>query len=323
MSSPTVNDILNLARSCAGDDAVAGGDQWPNSLLLPLFQQSWREYFRLIAALGMNRGYAFWYTIIPANTNQYQLAVPVSSIVKVEEASPGTAIPVSTSSFSNSTLTVNTSSPHGLGPGSYVIPISLAFSQAGNNQLWCVTTTPSPTQFTIAGSYFSTGSGGPNGSIYPVTNDFHDLISLPYIRGTPPPQGIISSYANASGVISFPPATVPRILKIHYFITGDEAPSNTSTVITEPDIQDYLSVRTAAFACAAHDATNLAQMLNARAIGDPTGNLAEIPVGGILRQRFASLIKERQSQSIYRRRYREPRTFQPAWGSLTGDIPIY
>ncbi len=301
MAKPTVQNVLDTARSYLGDDAIPGGEWAQDSVLLPFFGLAYRELFRAMQQTQNPFIRQDSYYVLPANTSVLDPAVAgitdLADLEFVEERSAGTihAITGATAGAQYMTLTVPN---HGYGTGNEVVVYNLqGFSPFNSpNNLWTINVVDVNTfqllGCTATGTWINgTGSVAQSPEEF-ITMDPYDRIEkIPFAPGP-----TLNAYAWEGDVLRFIPSSSARQLRIVYTLSGS-VPS-TSAIIGVDDSLDFLAVRTAGLAAGSRGATERAMELNSMAIGP---DLVADGNGGMLRELLIADIRAMQ-----RLQYRRP-----------------
>lgn len=302
---PTVEAVLNQARSLIGDDEVAGGEIFTDTILLPYFQQAMRELWLVLRGAQDPFVLTEAYVGLPAN----QAVLDPASVGLLNFAEPegvkwttsGAPVAISAVAVSGGNASV-TATGHGLTVGSapnVVVYGVLGFAQFNNpNNLWTASV-PDANHVTLNGCT-AADSYSSGGFLSNVTGDaFTEMTAQTQLIADPnpaDPTSAMSQYAWIGGVFRFVPSTQARLLIITYRQSGIGISTTTDSVPID-DTQDYLATRTAGLAGKARGAASRGQELNMEAIGP---SLVADGSGGLLAQLVRIDVRNLQ-RVVYRR----------------------
>lgn len=310
MSQPTATNVMDLARSHLGDDAVSGGEVATNTLLLPFVAQASRELFRALANVQLPRVKTQAFYNLPANTSVlYPATASITDMdepVKVEERDVAGSYAVSACSITSyvPTLTVAT---HPLTTGDWAVVWGLVGVTGASGAF--VVTCADTTHVTLNGAY-ATGTYSSGGTVSYSTGEFNPVEWVDSIHQA---EGDLNTtldeVAWVGGAFRFRGCPTARQLRITYWSSSPTV-SSASDVIGVEDSVDFLAVRTAGMFAASRGAAALAQQLNGLAVG-PMGEADAS--GGLLRQLFVNaVLREQAEQPIRRLPFRGRRATRPA-----------
>ena len=326
MSQPTAQQVLDLARSTLGDEAVSGGEIYTNAILLPFLNAANREMFRVLETLQLPRVKTYAYYNLPAHTGVlYPATASITDLHEPESVATRSVtwtMSVVDCAITDGVPTLEFAPGDGIvtwGVDQFGAPYIVTQDVLDGSQVvvwgvggitgvgdaWAVTV-PDPTHLTLngavaAGTY--TSGGYASGS----TDRFTDL---EWVDDVGVDEGNeLNRVAWIGGAFRFPPSTEARQLRIAYW---SSAPSVTSVndVIAVDDCIDYLVARTAGQAAFSRGAPTVAEGLALRALG-PTGQADGS--GGLLRQLFVNaVLREQSEQPIRRKPFRGKRSVYPS-----------
>ncbi len=304
---PTLSQVYTQVRATLGDDQVAGGEIFTDTVLQPFALQSIRELWRVLRGAQDPFVLKEGYFVLPAQTAVFDPAIAGMSDMPepeyVEWQVATTVTPITNVVVSGANATV-TATGHGLAIGTFPTVVTYnigGFEQFNNpNGLWVVNVVDANTirlnGCNAAGAYTSGGSltAVPKGQFTPMAprDRIEAVIATPAMADS---TGAI--YAWEGGVFRFLASSQDRLLKVTYRGSANVS-SGTSVTIPIDDSLDFLSTRTAGLAAATREAGNRSLELALEAIGPggvPDGN------GGLLGQLLRADIRNMQ-----RIQYRRP-----------------
>lgn len=312
MAKPIVSDVFNLARLRLGDDQIAGGEIFTDSLLTPFFGMAYRELFRALISGTLPLSLCTQFATLPPNFGVLDPATAGwldfegPDMVEWRPTALSFTVTNAVVAAGICTLTLNTTT--GLSTG-MMLDVSLVggFEEFNSpNGTWAITLIDSVTialnGCTAQGTYTSGGVAQTG------VGDFTEMASRDKLNYLPPSAGgdPEAVYAWQGGVLRFIPSTVARELRVTYRISGNP-PQDPTAIVQYDDCLDFLAIRVAGMAAAGHGATELAAALKLEALG-PEGE-SNLGSGGLLRQIVASDIRGMQRNIFQRPPFRRKRNF--------------
>lgn len=312
MAKPQLETVYNHIRSLLGDDQVAGGQIFTDTVLQPHVAAAIRELFRVLRSTEDPFVLADTYWVLPANTTVLDpatMGLPNFDMPEwLEWQLPGTQTAVTNvvvgTSGGQPVATV-TAPGHGLATGANVVMFgALGFDYFNNpNNMWGITVVD-PNTINLNGCT-ATGTYTTGGTILAVSNQF--TMMEPEDRldnvATTPGANPINVYAWEGGVLRFYAATQPMLLRIVYRTSG-VAPNNTAAVVPIDDSLDFIATRAGGSAARAKGADEVGERLTTEALGPSQEADAS---GGILRQLVQTNIRNMQRQQYRREAFRARR----------------
>lgn len=250
MADATVQNILDDARSHLGDDQVAGGEVFTNTVLLAgPFGRAYREMYRTLAQITAPRVRREVFHVVPANTD---ILYPASANIQdfseplyIGERGGLTVTPI-TGATGTATVSI-TASSHGRTTGD-LATVNGIVGFSGTEGMWGLTVTNS--NVVVLNGAIGSGTYTSGGSLVYSGEEFTEVIgpkerfaSIQNVSS----GGKFSEYVWREGALHFPSVDSPRQLRIEYLASG-VAPTSTTASIGIDDSRDLLAVMTAAYA---------------------------------------------------------------------------
>jgi hypothetical protein len=309
MAVPTLAQVFSATRAIIGDDTVAGGEVFTDTILQPHFAKAYRTLYRAMATLGNPKVRREVYYVVPAHTAQLDPSTAgITDFGEPEFLEERGNLTQKTITGATGTTTVSiTAVGHGWQTGE-IITVNGIVGFNGTEGMWAITVT-GVDAFTLNGAIGS-GTYSSGGNAVHSGEDFRDMDAADRLEKFP--QGEGSSFGKAAwlnDVFIFAPCTQDRQLKITYFASG-AAPTSTTASIGIDDSLDFLSTYAAALALGPRNAERAKELLG-EALGPKM--LADAS-GGLLWESLNAEVKAQQRIPPDQRRklpFREPRSFTP------------
>lgn len=314
MAKPTMEQVFDQARALLGDDSVAGGTVFTDTVLLPHVGQAVRELFRVLRGTTDPFVLDDGFYMLPPNTEVLDPATAGLTNFATPEFVEWQLGSNTTYSVTNVVVGTVAGAPAATvtaaGIGSVLLSgATIVMWGAGGfdffnnpNNIWVINVIDA-NNITLNGCT-ATGTYTNGGTIAPVTGQFVRMQAVDFLDGVPQSAGQLplTTYAWEGGVIKTYPAAQPMLLRLVYRTSG-VAPSTPAGIVPFDDCQDYLATRAAGLAASAKGAGQLGQRLTVDAIGpeQPDGN------GGLLRQLVQISVRNMQRQQFRHQAFRERR----------------
>lgn len=309
MAIPTVASVTALARSHLGDTAVAGGEVYTDTILIPFVAQATRELFRTLQNLQLPRVKVQAFYNLPANTSVlYPATAGITDMgepLLVEERSVGGAYAVSGCAITSFVPTLVTAT-HPLSTGAWAVVWGIVgvTGASGAFTVTCADTT----HVTLNGAY-AVGTYSSGGYVSYSADEFTRLDwvdSIHAVEGTLPES--LADVAWLGDSFRFSGASAARQLRITYWSSAHTVTTGTDSIGVDDSV-DFLAVRTAGLAAASLGAKSSAQDLNFQALGHSGQADAS---GGLLRDLLvAAVLREQAERPIRRQPFRAKRAVYP------------
>jgi hypothetical protein len=310
MAIPTASNVMDLARSHLGDEAVAGGEIFTNTILLPFVNSATRELFRVMQNIQLPRVKVQVYFNLPANTSiLYPSTANIADMGEpewVEERDISGTYAVSGCTLSSGVPTLTTAT-HPLVTGQRVVTYGIG-GITGAAGTWAITSS-GVTSATLNGAVAS-GTYTSGGTMSYSTDAFASLEWADSISEAEDSGGTsLDRVAWIGDAFRFPSASTARQLRITYWSSAASLTSPSDSIGVD-DSLDFLATRAAALAAASRGAESIAQRLNAQALG-PKVTEADAS-GGLLRQLLSAAVLREQAEPGNRRQpFRRRRAAYP------------
>jgi hypothetical protein len=234
MAKPTVQQVLDSARTALGDDAVAGGEVFLNAKLLPSYKKAYRVWWQAMMALGNPRVRRDVYHVVPVNTSVLDPAtagiLDFGEPLFFEQRGGLTEKAITNAVLSPVTAEVSiTVAGHGRATGD-IATVNGVGGVEGADGIWGLTVAD-PNTLRLNGSR---GTGVYTaGGVLVYSNEAFSPVGWEWL----------------GDVFRFSPSATPRQVKITYYASG-APPTTFSASIGVDDCEDLLGTLTAAYACA-------------------------------------------------------------------------
>lgn len=310
MAKHTLSQVYDAARAKLGDDSVAGGQVFTNTVLAPHFAQAYRALYRTMGTLGNPYVEQDVYFVLPANTSY--LAPATAGVTdfgepRFVEERGGLTQKTITNAVAGSGFVTITAASHGFSTGDLITCNGIVGLDGTEGVLWAITVVDA-NSFKLNGCV-GTGTYSTGGTAVKSAEKFVPVTFTDRMESIGGTSDRLRVYVWEGDAFHFNPTTEARQLRISYTASGN-APTNTSTVIGIDDAIDFLAVYSAGLAGRARGHAR-GDVLIAEALG-PT--MQEDASGGMLRSFLLSAVRTLQRIPPENRRrmpFRDPRSAHP------------
>lgn len=293
MAIPLVSSVFSATRSVLGDDRVAAGQVFTDSILQPKYQFAYSELFLALQNIQSQKLRRPAFYNVPANTGYLNPATAgianMGELESIEERGGVTAWAISAVTPGSAICTlVNAAST--LTTGQVAIVYGVSGITDDVNDQWVVQV-GSSTQ-TILNGCTATGTYTSGGVLSYSSEQFAALTPKTRIDMIDSaPGNTFGEYALETGIIRLRPCSTVRQLKITYWLSGN-APTTTTASVGIDNSLVFLQYRTAGLAAESKGMLTRAKLYNDRAIGPKYDS--EGIIGGILGQMLDAGVRDLQ-----------------------------
>ncbi len=286
---PLVSEVYDATRSVLGDDQVAGGEVFTDTILQPKYQYAYAELFRALQSAQNPRIEQENYYNVPIYTSYVDPATAfIENLGEIQSISErGT---VSSWAISNAVpgagICTLTSAATTLASGDQAIVYGVQGVTEDVNGAWTVTA--NSTTSTQLNGCTATGTYTSGGVLSTSNEPFIEMTPVPQISWAgQAPQTAFLVYAWEHDRIRVPPCSGIRQIRIIYTLSGN-APTTTTASVGIDDSLGFLMYRIAGLAAPSKGMLQRAQLYTSLAVGpkwesdnEPGGCLQQLLITGV------------------------------------------